>query len=112
MSRRALVALVAGLCFAGGAAALILVDPKDDRSGVESRLRRLITRPGPEQIAPNGERPRTIRCRRSGDRRWSCRVSYPSGLRLQCLVGERKGEQGPICESPQGRVPPGREPAA
>ena len=100
-----LVALVAVACGGAVVLAILLTRPGDQRPGVEARLRTLLTRPGPEQIAPAGERPASIHCRKSGDRRWSCLVRYRSGIRLQCLVGERKGEEGPICESPQGRLP-------
>jgi hypothetical protein len=99
------VALVAVACGGAVVLAILLTRPADERPGVEARLRTLLTRPGPEQIAPGGEHPSSIHCQKSGNRRWSCLVRYRSGIRLQCLVGERKGEEGPICESPQGRLP-------
>jgi hypothetical protein len=94
--------LLAGLALAAGVGVVVLVlvlrNPSDPKPGVEQRLRNTLTRPGPDQIAPGGERPSSISCREHGDRRWICAVSYPSGRRLRCLVGERPLDQGPICE--------------
>jgi hypothetical protein len=95
-------ALLAGLALVACIGVVVLVlalrQPSDPTPGVEQRLRNTLTRPGPDQIAPGGERPKSISCREHGDRRWICSVAYPSRRRLRCLVGERPLDQGPICE--------------
>jgi len=90
------VALVA--CIGAVVLVLVLRNPSNPKPGVEKRLRETLTRPGADQIAPNGEKPKSISCREHGDRRWICIVKYPSGTDLRCLVGERPLDQGPICE--------------
>lgn len=73
----------------------ILTRPDDPVPRVERDLRQRLTQPGHDQIA--GDPPRSVRCRSAGERRWSCLVAYPDGLVLECLVGERALDQGPVC---------------
>jgi hypothetical protein len=98
VSRKLLAALALAACLGAIALVLVLRQPSDTTPGVEQRLRNALTRPGPDQITPNGEHPKTIKCRKESEGRWLCAVSYPSGVRLQCRVGERALDQGPICE--------------
>ena len=97
--------LLAGIALVACIAVVVLVlvlgggdESKDPTAGVERKLRQALTRPGPDQITPNGEKPKSIDCRGRGDRRWLCDVRYPGGTRVRCLVGERPLDQGPICE--------------